>query len=296
MRRVTGGFVNSSKTIRKATAMNGKLILPLVLLAICSSGCTSLILQHNANKQTTTVSDLLNNEVLYNLALYKDYYDGTRVNGIPSFVQLTTGQSQVQQTVNGQVTPKITTGVSETDLQFMGAHQVQDNWTFNPVVDPNILNRIYLLYRAEFTNVSRADLFKIIPPAPTPLDQQGHPYLQYTPVTNSNGQVLMTNNQPVFTAIPIPIKPPTYAQVPGSIIDANGTRTNGWFSFTPPANNCSSWWPMGHYLHTDIWITNRDNFFQFELLALGGTNSIANPGPTPFTINNGVAVPYLQFR
>jgi hypothetical protein len=279
--------------------MKRQLILPLVLLAIYSSGCTSFILQHNTNRQTTTVSDLLNNEILYNLTIYKDYYDGTSVNGIPSFVQLTTGQSQVQQSINGQVTPKITTGVSETDLQFMGVHQVQDNWTFTPIVDPNTLNRLFWLYRAEFVKISFNDLKNIFPTQQPPTDQQGRPFLDYTPVLDGNGNVLMTNNSAVFTAKPLKKGKLNISRIPGAIVDDKGDRNKGWFSFTPPPANMHSW-RMGPYFdHLTpkfVWITNADNYFQFALLALGGTNNFISPASSivspSFIINNGVAIPY----
>src|ERR1039458_8358987 len=271
--------------------MKTRLLSTLIVLAICICGCTGVALRRSTFNQSKTVSDFLADQVLYNLALYKDYYDGDRVNGLPSFVKLATGQSQVQQAINAQMALKIAdAGTVEKDPQLTGNHQTQDNWSFIPVVDPNEISRLYWLYRAEFNAVDDAALAKIFPPSPPALDQQGRPYLDYTPETYTNGFVILTNNQPVFKAKPKrPIKP-TIADIPGAVLNDRGDVNGGWFSFSQPANAPLSA-RMGPYLNHYIWITNRENFFKFALLALGGTNSTAalKSSPAIFLLNNGVA-------
>jgi hypothetical protein len=243
-------------------------------------GCTSEALRQNTYHQSKTVGDFLANQVLYNLAYYKDYYEKNNVNGLPSFVKLTTGQAQVQEAINAQVGIKIPIeGGDEVDPQISGNHQTQDNWTFVPVVDPNEISRLYYLYRAEFKHITDADVLKVFPKPPDSLDKQGRPIPDYTlktyTYTNATGVfvgVVMTNNQPVYDANP-PKQPknPQLADIPGAI-DTKSNKIDGWFSFTRPTNNVKSFY-AGYYLHTGIWITNSENFFKFTLLTLGGTNN-----------------------
>lgn len=255
--------------------------IALTSLTLVLCGCTSLALRHSTANQAKTLSDLLADQVLYNLALYKDYYEGNRVNGLPSFVKLASGQSQVQQSINGQVGIKIPPNSgTEVDPQISGGHQTSDNWGFTPVIDPNEMNRLFCLYRAEFKEIGTNELSAIFPSPAPPLDQQGRPFLDYHPVTVTNDNqisVLITNNQPVFTAtLKASPPPPQLNSIPGAIIDEKGDRNAGWFSFTQPENSTTAT-RMGPYLSHYIWITNRDSFFKFALLALGQTNVTTGP-------------------
>jgi len=273
--------------------MKVKCVSILILSIVCLCGCTSVALRRNAFNQSKTVSDLLADQILYNLALYKDYYESDRINGLPSFVKLSSGQAAVQQSLNGQMGLKIMdVGTVEKDPQLTGNHQTTDNWTFTPVTDPNEINRLYCLYRAEFRKATSNELTVIFPAPSAQLDQQGRPYLDYTPVLNTNdGTVLITNNQPVFTAKPKAVpSAPTIFDIPGSITNDTTKEVNeGWASFSEPANATPSS-RMGPYLNHYIWITNRTNFFKFALLALGGTNVSANTKSSQplFLINGGV--------
>jgi hypothetical protein len=85
--------------------------------------------------------------------------------------------------------------------------------------------------------------------------------------------VISTVVKLVFT---VKVKEPhTIFEIPGAMIDKNGIVTNGWFTFTPPTNvipalsaDQITLYRMGPYLDHYIWITNRQNFLKFELLAL----------------------------
>ena len=269
--------------------MNIRLFSILTLLTICLCGCTSTALRRNAFNQSKTVGDFLADQALYNLALYKDYYEASNFNGLPSFVKLATGQAQVQQSISGQVGVKIPiAGGDEVDPQIMGNHQTQDNWSFIPVVDPGEISRLYYLYRAEFKPISEADLMKVFPSPPS-LDQQGRPFLDYTPRTNKeSGNVEMISNQPVFDAKPKIPNRPKLSDIPGAIIDDQKHVTNGWFSFTQPSNTVSCH-RVGPYLNKYIWITNGENFFKFTLLTLGETNASVTKSSSPVLLfNNGV--------
>jgi hypothetical protein len=162
-----------------------------------------------------------------------------------------------------------------------------------------------LLYRAEFTNDLSSDQLAIIFPCPPQaLDAQGRPLLKYFPIfdKDSKTNVVIINNTPQFTAIQIPpATPHPLSDIPGVVTNKTGSHFNGWFTFDHPPTNYPCW-KMGPYFIDHfpcfVWITNRENFFKFTLLALGGTNAYV-PGQSsqaPFTIQNGIAVPSFQFR
>ena len=273
-------------------------ILPIVLsIAIGVCGCTSIALQHSALNQSRTVSDVLAEQVLYNLAVAKNFNEGKTYNGIPSFVTLVSGQSQIQDSITPQlgIAFPVHGGGNQYNPQVSGAHQTQDNWAFAPVVDPSVLNRLYWLYRAEVTNISEKDIDNNIFPAQQDLDPSGRPQLQYeaVPDPNNPGKILMTNNQPVFTAKPKEKKPRDVKSIPGAWLDNTGNKINkGWFTFASPTTQNPKPLPVGPYQGRTFWVTNYDNFMQFALLALGGTNGSSTliPPPSFLMLQNGFLI------
>jgi hypothetical protein len=275
--------------------MKTKLAILFAMSAMLFSCCSSYWLRQNTYSQTKTVSDFLADQVLYNLALSERFWNGNdRFNGIPSFVQLQTGQAQVQQSINGQLAFKFPfNGGDEIDPQISGNHQAQNNWAFQPVTDPNQLNRLFYLYKAEFTNVASSDLTKIFPNPPG-TGPDGKPILKYKPVLTNGNQVIIINNNPQFTATYETPTPHNAQEIPGAI-NAAGTTNNPWFSFYPPSGKqCNNWFKTGPYLGKTIWITDKENFFNFAMLAFSTTNivsSASSASMAPYTIQNGLFVP-----
>jgi hypothetical protein len=270
------------------------LILPVIsMLSVLLTGCTTAALRRNAFNQSKTVGEFLADQVLFNLALFEKHFnDPSQFNGIPSFIKLSTGQAQVQQSVNGQLALKFPLkGGDEIDPQISANHLTQDNWTFVPVVEPVELRRLYYLYHSVFQPASEADLAAIFPPAPN-VGPDGRPVLTYEPVIK-NGVVEMINNQPQFTAKLPAVPKHTVAEIPGAL-GKDGQSKSSWFSFTPPPKGTTNWVRTGPYLGRDIWITSKENFFQFALLTLGSTNS--TPGAVhfsmpPYSLQNGLFLP-----
>lgn len=266
-------------------------VIALTSIALLSiNGCTTSALRQTTNNQSETVSDVLANEVLYNLALAKNFYDGKSYNGIPSFVTLASGQAQVQESVGSQLGMSIPIHGGGTSFgpQISGNHQAQGNWSFVPVIDPNVLNRLYWLYRAEFTDVPPNIVTNVLFPSQDDLDPQGRPNLVYTPKLEPNGNVAMTNNQPVFIARPKQErKARSITEIPGAGKNECGIITNGWFAIDPKATEIKSTWKKApNYLRRSIYITNRENFVSFAVLALGGTNGSSTLTPKPFLFLN----------
>jgi hypothetical protein len=284
----------------------------LTLGALIFSGCATTALRHNTSNESKTVSDIYEDEVLYNLALSHDFYSNTRVNGLPSFVTLSSGMATITESLSGTLTVKVTTGPSEEDPGATGTHMTADNWAFTPVNDPNQLKRLLLLYKAEFKKISQGEVDQLFQPGPPATDSQGRPILDYFPDTNTDGYVkLDKNNNPIFKAKPKPTTPHhTRKDIPGAVIGRNedGTkkRSKAWFSFEQPAGLSlkeASACRMGPYLNHYIWITNRTNYLNFTLLVLGGTSTNASSGsfqsnpnllssPVLFLNQNGLIRPY----
>ena len=141
-----------------------------------------MALRYNTSNQSKTVSDLLADEILYNLALYNDYYNSNRVNGIPSFVTLSSGMAAVQQNLGGSVSIAVAPTGDTGTPGMTASHQTTDNWGFTPVVDPGQINRLFCIYRAEFRLISTNDLAVIFPPSQPLLDSTGRPALDYHPI------------------------------------------------------------------------------------------------------------------
>jgi hypothetical protein len=258
------------------------------------TGCTTYFLKKNTANQAKTVQEILADEILYNLVIAKEFNEGHTYNGIPSFVTLVTGQSTVQDSLTPQLSVSVpavnamsgVNGNPSYTPQVSGTHQIQDNWSFSPVVDPNVLTRLFWLYQSQFGYISNM-VSIVIRTNPPSLDQNGRPFLVYSPVpdTNHPGYVLMTNNQPVFTAVaPVYGLPPTVDQIPGAR-NKSGNPINPWFTFEPPKDcttNCYKW----SYFGRTVYITNRVGFFNFAMLALGGTNAV--------TASSSSSSPFLQ--
>jgi hypothetical protein len=288
--------------------MKTTIALICTLLAMLLSGCASHWLHTNASAQARTVGDFMKDEALYNLAFCERCYDEEKnSNAIPSFVRLQTGQTQVQQTITGQLGVMFPMAGRDTiSPQLTGAHQAQDNWTFAAVVDPGEVKRLYYLYRAEFLPAGSNELANIFPTNPPTLDQQGRPYLNYTPVlvtnsttnfegnkailTNSWTNVLIINNVPQFTATVTPPTVHTPSEVPGAGTNREDLLKNRWFSFSNKGCD-TNWYFAGSYDDRKIWIKKgNDAFFRFTLLTLGATNNLTgDQGSRPyFSVQNGL--------
>jgi hypothetical protein len=223
---------------------------------------------------TKSISEFLTDEILYNLVSYKDFYENKNGNGLPSFL-----------------IPASTSGES---LSLFTSKSTEAKWSLIPVDDAGQLERIYLIYKSEFLEVTTNDL-ELIFPLPSIVDTAGYPRLDYFARTNEDGLVeLDTQGKPIFM-MKTKVQKQTHSvsDIPGALqevtktatpIRTDGTttstnssleRVNGWFSFTEPQDNSTSS-RMGPYLGHYIWITNLQNFVKFELLVLGKTNAVSN--------------------
>jgi hypothetical protein len=100
----------------------------------------------------------------------------------------------------------------------------------------------------------------------------------------------MINNQPQFTANFTPSAPKTFEKIPGAFGPDNIPH-NQWFVIEPdkPSRNRPAY-EAGTYLGRKIWITDREKFFEFAVLALGGTNGTSTLTPVPILqqFNGGI--------
>jgi hypothetical protein len=154
-------------------------------------------------------------------------------------------------------------------------------------VDPKVLNRLHWLYLSQFTCIGD-EVTKSVFPVITNLDTKGRPALTYDPiVTNQDtGAMLIISNEPQFH---ISFHPPTARpldSIPGAIGADCKPIKDGWVTFSEPKPPMACW--KANFLKVDMWITNRENFRKFAMLALGGTNGSATltPAPTLQLFNN----------
>jgi hypothetical protein len=268
--------------------------LGMVFIAVNFSGCTTKWLRYNTSNQAETTSDVLAQQVLYNLAVAKNFaddnpHDDRNFNGIPAFVTLVSGQASIQDSATPQISaafPFHTWTGNQIGGQIQGVHQVTDNWSFAPVVDPNVLKRLYNLYRSQFTFIKQDSVDNIFL-APPQLDQSGRPMLHYEPRPGPGGTVELTNNQPVFDVFPIKRELKTVAAIPGAWQNSDGKVTEPWFKIDPDHPDKCKWFWAGKYRGRKIWITDREKFVQFAWLALGGTNGAPSLAPRFMLFQNG---------
>jgi hypothetical protein len=244
-------------------------------------------LEGNTFYQGNTVRDLIADQVLYNLAIYHDYYySNNDFNGIPSFVRISTGTAQTQRTLMASLGAKVTTKISggELDPSIGGTIQNQDNWGLIPVADVGELQRLYDLYSTQFKTYSQAEWNQKYPMGIL-RDASNKPLLDYTarPDPKHAGLVLMTadSTQPTFTAV-LPAKSQAL-----SLAGIPGATGQPWFTFEKcrAANGIYA----GSFNHHKIWILDKEKFFSFAMLTLG-TNGAGASSSIPLHISNGFLV------
>lgn len=118
------------------------------LAILLSCGCTHTRLRLNTVQQAWTVSDIYQQQVLDNLALFvRD------PNALPHFALATGGQNEV--TDSGELSGGVdwdVAGFMKAALAGKGSRTAQQNWSLNPVSDPRRLERI----RCAFQNAVAA--------------------------------------------------------------------------------------------------------------------------------------------
>ncbi len=114
---------------------------PLALLApllLFGAGCTHLALERKTLNQVSTVSDIRYKEVLDNLAATV-----SNPANLPYFSLITGGGTEVVDTGTANPTTAFDrTGFTSQMLSLTGTRTVQDNWTVDPIKDPDRLAAI----------------------------------------------------------------------------------------------------------------------------------------------------------
>ena len=125
--------------------MRSRFAFGLVMIASCvvtNSGCTHMQLQKNTNRQAKSVSEIYEEQVLDNLAMFV-----CNAHSTPFFAVPASGTNQVSD--NG----KVDAGANAFTLRFWkfvsagGSRQMNQSWGLSPVVDPGRLRLMQCAYQ-----------------------------------------------------------------------------------------------------------------------------------------------------
>jgi hypothetical protein len=124
--------------------------LPVVLtivfgLLLISAGCTSVRLRKNTIAQANTLSDIYEQQVLDNLAMF--IYD---YNSLPHFAFPATGANSLADTVAAKgILGWAKAGFNSASAELDGTRMATENWQLTAVVDPRILELMRCAYQIE---------------------------------------------------------------------------------------------------------------------------------------------------
>src|ERR1700721_4449159 len=117
----------------------------LMVLALLSTGCTTVSLERNTLKQSESLSDLRCQEVMNNLALLAENpaYLPSYATISAGMTSLTDSGSATSTTTFGRLAAKPFTNYYTSEaLDVMGSRKVSTNWTVDPVATPESLHAI----------------------------------------------------------------------------------------------------------------------------------------------------------
>lgn len=121
----------------------------LVLLPILTfTGCTHTQLQCNTIDQTRTTSDIYQQQVLDNLAMFVK-----NSSAVPQFSLLGDGSNDVSDSVNANADPL---NAFRTALQLGGSRGMDQGWVVTPISDPHKLELMQCAYRRALGYVSNS--------------------------------------------------------------------------------------------------------------------------------------------
>ena len=115
----------------------------LLALGLGSAGCTHMQLQRSTLKQTSTITDIRHQQVMDNLARIANH-----PASLPYFAVIDEGTTQVQD--QGNPTGGIgfdPTGFAQASLGLSGSRTIADQWSQDPIKDPDRLKAMQYSYR-----------------------------------------------------------------------------------------------------------------------------------------------------
>jgi hypothetical protein len=132
-----------------------------------AGGCTHMQLQRNTVRQARTLSDIHQQQVLNNLAMF--VYD---YNSLPSFSIPNQGGSNVTDTGDAAVSAGFSRGAGAflfdaLGLDFRASRQAQESFTLTPVNDPRKLELMRCAYQQAVANCGRGDVSQHCPDCET---------------------------------------------------------------------------------------------------------------------------------
>lgn len=117
-----------------------KRFIPLLLVMLAASGCTSYQLQRNTLAQGRTWTEIQYEMVLDNIAMFRE-----APNSLPWHITLSQGSTAVSDSIMPMTTHTFPT-IAHT-FGISGSRLLQDNWTVIPVSDEPTLRNLRRVYQ-----------------------------------------------------------------------------------------------------------------------------------------------------
>jgi hypothetical protein len=172
-----GGWIVNKSTRVAIVVSCGLLIVP---------GCAHQQLRWNTVKQSQTLTDIYEQQVLDNLAMF--VYDA---NSLPFFSFPNAGAADVNDEGNltaGIDFTRLAKGFSAADIGLSGKRSAKESWTLTPIVDPRKLELMRCAYQQAISNCGFGELSTTCPNCTRAFNKfyTGNPN---KPVSNDSGAV-----------------------------------------------------------------------------------------------------------
>jgi len=184
----------------------------LLLVLSVITGCTHVQLQRDTVRQSLTLTELYQQQVVDNLALFAHDPDA-----LPHFLYAKEGSSQVVDT--GGTTFGIDwgrSGVNKTSLGLSGMRQLNETWTLEPINDPRKLALMRCAYQTALANCGMGQVSQSCPDCQKRFDDfygKGHVPKRcdclyvghyYKPTTEANAVKKVTAIVPIDAKVTTP--------------------------------------------------------------------------------------------
>jgi hypothetical protein len=248
--------------------------LVLCLAATLLGGCTEAQLNNSTLKLTATIGALQRDQILDNLGEFLNH--PLDQSPLPSMVLLGSGTVQVTDSITPTLRfPYNGRNLFTEEVDLSGQDQWTENWGLSPVIDPEDLERLQILFHwaASKGTANADDLQKSFPIVYIRNPDTGYAYAS----TPGDGSLRAPSDITSATTRSSQLLPQQYRDIYVSQIPAN------WWSESddrPAKANPNDGEPLDCGVHSGhhLWITSESGFSQFALYCLKAASNTAGNG------------------
>jgi len=249
--------------------------LLLFIAAGLLSGCTEAQLNRSTLKLTATIGALQRDQILDNLGEFLNH--PIDQSPLPSMVLLGSGTVQVTDSVTPTLRfPYNGRNLFTEEVDLSGQDQWTENWALSPVIDPEDLERLQILFQwaASKGEVNADDLQKRFPVVYLRNPDTGYAYASVA----GGGTLQAPSDITTATTRSSELLPQQYRDIKVSQVPANW-----WFEGDdrPAKSNPNDAEPLDCGVHAGhhLWITNESGYSHFALDCLkAASNTAAGSG------------------